>query len=320
MKMIKKEFGKKKYLKLREAFDKEDRDFTPWLNDHLDELSEELDLDLIDSTIEQSVGDFSCDIIAKDSNTNQLVIIENQFGTTDHDHLGKIFTYGAGKDAKVVIWIAEKFREEHQKTLEWLNENIDPTSNLSFFGIEVKLHQIDDSKFTADFDIVVKPNDWQRKFKASSSQSISETEKKYENFYSKLIPAYSKLNPTWRKIKPLAQSWNGFGAGRSGLAFNWCFKSNNRIAIELYIDTGDKNENERIFEELKRNTSEIELKIKGISWEKLEDKRACRIAVYKNIGNPIKTLPESEYPKVIEWAATSMKLFTDTLSPYIKEL
>lgn len=319
--MIKKELGKKKYLKMREVFETEDKDFTPWLNDHLDMLSEELDIDIIDSNVEEGVGDFSCDIVAKDSDTKQTIIIENQFGTTDHDHLGKIFTYGAGKNAKIIIWIAEKFREEHKKTLEWLNENIDPTSGVSFFGIAIKLIQIEDSpKVAPDFNVIVKPNTWERNIKISGTQPASDTNKKYLDFFTELVDEYSKINPGWRKLTPLPQSWLGFGAGKSGLAFNWSFRGNNRISVELYIDTGDKNENEIIFDGLLKNKTQIDNDIKGLSWEKLEDKRACRIAVYRNISYPIKTLPKIHYPDILDWATTTMKQFSHVFSDYLKKL
>jgi len=270
--MIKQNLGKIKQINLKDVFDKEDKDFTPWLNENLDILGEKLNLDIIDNNIEENVGNFSCDIIARDSDSNKTIIIENQFGTTDHDHLGKILTYAAGKKAGIVIWIAENFREEHKKALEWLNENVDPKTGPSFFGIEIKLIKIENSPPAPDFRIVVKPNDWERMIKMSS-QTISETSKKYLEFYSKLVDEYKKISPRWRKVKPQPQSWLSFGAGKSGLSFVWAFKSNNRFAIELYIDTGDKNENERIFEELEKHKDKIENELKGLIWEKMEEKR-----------------------------------------------
>ncbi|MDL1957733.1 MAG: DUF4268 domain-containing protein [Candidatus Desulfofervidus auxilii] len=278
-----------------------------------------LNLDIIDSNIEEGVGNFSCDIIARDSDSNKIIIIENQFGTTDHDHLGKILTYAAGKQAGVIIWIAENFREEHKKALEWLNENVDPEGGPSFFGIEIKLIKIEDSPPAPDFRIVVKPNDWERMIKMSS-QTMSETAKKYLEFYSKLVDEYKKTNPRWRKVKPQPQSWLSFGAGKSGLSFVWAFKSNNRFAIEVYIDTGDKNENERIFEELEKHKDKIENEIKGLIWERMEEKRACRIAIYKNIKGSIKYLSEEDYPEIIEWASKTMKEFSNVLSRYIKRV
>jgi hypothetical protein len=72
--------------------------------------------------VEVPVGPFSADILAKDTSEN-FVIIENQFGKTDHDHLGKVLTYAATLDASAVIWIAERFTDEHRKAIEWLNDH-----------------------------------------------------------------------------------------------------------------------------------------------------------------------------------------------------
>lgn len=317
--MIKQKLGKIKQVNLKDVFEKEDKDFTPWLNENLDILGGKLNLDIIDSNIEENVGNFSCDIIARDSDSNKIIIIENQFGTTNHDHLGKILTYAAGKQAGIIIWIAENFREEHKKALEWLNENVDPEGGPSFFGVEIKLIKIEDSPPAPDFRIVVKPNDWERLIKMSS-QTMSETDKKYLEFYSKLVDKYKKINPRGRKIKPKPQNWLSFGAGKSGLSFVWVFKSNNRFAVELYIDTGDKNENERIFEELEKYKDKIDNEIKGLIWDKMEEKRACRIAIYKNIKGNIKSLSEEDYPEIIEWASKTMKEFSNVLSKYIKKI
>jgi hypothetical protein len=317
--MNKETLGEIKIINIRDVFKKEDSDFTPWLNENLGILGKKLNIDIIDNSIEVGVGSFSCDIAAKDSDSNNIIIIENQFGTTDHDHLGKILTYSAGKDASIIIWISEKFREEHIKAIEWLNENTDPKAGLSFFGVEIKLIKIENSPPAPDFRIIVKPNDWERSIKISS-QTISETSKKYLSFYLQLVEEYSKNNPNWRKLKAQPQSWLNFGAGKSGLAFAWAFKSNNKMAIELYIDTGDKNENEIIFEELENHKDKIDNEIKGLNWEKLEEKQACRIAIYKNINGNIKTLSEDDYPKVIKWAIETMKEFSNVFSKYIKKM
>jgi len=316
--MIKQKLGKIEQVKIREVFDREDEDFTPWLNENISILGEKLNLNITDNNIEENVGNFHCDIIAKDSDSNRTIIIENQFGATDHDHLGKILTYAAGKDAGIIIWVAEKFREEHKKVLEWLNENVNPESDLSFFGVEIKVIKIDNSPPAPYFDIIVKPNDWERSIKGWPT--LSETQRKYLKFYSLLVDTYKKINPKWRKIKPQPQSWLNFGAGKSGLFLGWAFRSNNRFSIELYIDTGDKNENKRIFEDLRTYKNEIENKIKGVSWEKLEEKRACRIAIYKKLKGSISSLSEEDYPEIIKWGTETMKQFTSVLSKYFQKL
>jgi hypothetical protein len=67
-------------------------EFTRWLSEkeHLAALGEELGIDLALLETEADVGDFSADILAIEAASNDKVIIENQFGTTNHDHLGKI--------------------------------------------------------------------------------------------------------------------------------------------------------------------------------------------------------------------------------------
>ncbi|HZE33014.1 MAG TPA: hypothetical protein VE198_16455 [Actinoallomurus sp.] len=42
---------------------------------------------------EHKIGGFSLDLIGRDQDTDEWVIIENQFGPTDHRHLGRLLTY-----------------------------------------------------------------------------------------------------------------------------------------------------------------------------------------------------------------------------------
>src|SRR5438477_13077282 len=85
---------------------------------------------------------------------------ENQFGPTNHDHLGKLLTYAAGIDATAVVWVAEEIRKEHREAMEWLNRRTDAATH--FFAVVVEVIQIDDSRLAYRFKPVVFPNDWQR--------------------------------------------------------------------------------------------------------------------------------------------------------------
>lgn len=141
----------------RDAWAHEDHDFTPWLADNLDLLAEVLGLRLELVEREHQVGRYSLDLLLEDGR-GRVVIAENQFGSTNHDHLGKLLTYCAGTDAKVLIWIAEAFTSEHVAALEWLNEN--STGDVGFFGVEVSVLQIGDSDLAPDFRVLARPNDW----------------------------------------------------------------------------------------------------------------------------------------------------------------
>ena len=306
--------GKIKRVDLRNIWKKEDKEFTPWLKENIDLLSEKLGIEIIDTQIEEKIGDFKLDIIGKEANTKKFVAVENQLESTDHNHLGQLITYSAGVNAGIIIWIAKELREEHKRALEWLNEN--SISEISFFGVEVHAISIDNSNPAVDFRVIVKPNDWERNIKSSTT---TDTEISYVDFYSKLVNFYSGINPKFRKVKPQPQNWLNFGAAsRGGLYFGWAFRMGNRFSVELYIDTGDEIENKRIFDELKKYKDD--LGIKGVEWEELETKRACRIVIYRKTSGPIKSLRDREKNDLIDWGAEQMKTFSDTFSKYINKI
>jgi len=146
---------------LREIWNRE-ADFTNWLikSKNLKLLSKEIGIAISsDKTqIEVSVGKFRVDILTQEENSTRKIVIENQFESTDHDHLGKIITYAAGFDAKIIIWIFEDVRDEHRQAIDWLNENTDEKVN--FFAIKIELWKIGNSDPAPKFDIIAQPNYW----------------------------------------------------------------------------------------------------------------------------------------------------------------
>ena len=148
---------------LRSVWPNEARNFTPWLKDNINCLGERLGIEFESVEMESPTGDFSVDIFAMDAATGRKIIIENQLETTDHDHLGKLITYAAGKDADVVIWLVKKARDEHRFAVEWLNNHT--TEDIGFILCEIKLFRIGNSPVAPDFVVIEKPNDWFKRVK-----------------------------------------------------------------------------------------------------------------------------------------------------------
>ena len=145
--------GRLERIDLREIWRTEAYDFTPWLaqSENIEILGDALGLDLEVEAQERNVGPFRADILCKDLDDNSWVLIENQLERTDHNHLGQLLTYGAGLNTVTIIWIAEKFTDEHRAALDWLNDITDDSFN--FFGLEVELWRIGESAPAPKFNI-----------------------------------------------------------------------------------------------------------------------------------------------------------------------
>lgn len=119
---------------LREVWPHEAHDFTKWLAEEQNlatlGMAVGIELELIET--ESSVGSFNVDIYAQESGTGRKVIIENQLEDTNHDHLGKVITYAAGKGAEVVIWVVAHARDEHRQAIECSTSTPTATSGSSW--------------------------------------------------------------------------------------------------------------------------------------------------------------------------------------------
>ena len=145
--------GKITRVPLREVWPHEAKDFTTWLENNPDSLSEVTGIRLSNVEREKDAGDFSVDLVAEDEGGNP-VIIENQLERSNHDHLGKILTYLTALGAKTAIWIVPEARPEHIKAISWLNES----SAASFFLIKLEAIKIENSKSAPLLTLIVGPS------------------------------------------------------------------------------------------------------------------------------------------------------------------
>jgi len=260
----------------KQVWSNEAKAFTPWLRDNISILSEAIGLDLEVIESEGAVGDFKVDIVAKDLGSGRLAVIENILGPTDHDHLGKLLTYAAGRNARAAILVATEFRDEHAETLEWLNamSRGDPL----FFGVKVEVLRIEDSAPAPEFQVVVEPSEWE----PERTSGLSPKQAAYQDFFNSLISKIREKRPGLTSAtKGLPQNWFSFPAGRTGFSFSVSFAKQSRMRVELYIDMGDAEKNKSAFDRLHSQREAIEKDLGSkLEWERLDERRACRVAAY----------------------------------------
>ena len=153
--------GKLERVDLRRAWAHEARNFTPWLSENLDQLSNELGIERLElEGTEVRVDPFYADIVARIPQDGSRVLIENQLEEADLQHLGQVLAYLAGLEAQIVVWVAKGFHEAHLSAVRWLNENtVDP---FAFFAVRIGVAQIGNSQLAPVFDVVERPNEWDR--------------------------------------------------------------------------------------------------------------------------------------------------------------
>jgi hypothetical protein len=267
-------------LPLKSIWPGEATHFTPWLSQNLSLLGNKLGMDLEFESMESNAGEFSADIIARDLASNRLVVIENQFGSTDHRHLGQLITYASVLGARVVVWIAESVRPEHKSAIDFLNQNL--KESLSLFAIQASAFRIDNSKPAFDLNVVSMPSE--AAVATEVSPARSETMERYREYYQSLIDALRELHQFTKARSGQPQNWYSFSSENSRVyRYSTSFANGGRVRVELYIDCGDKAKNEELFDCLLTRRGEIERALgQAAEWEKLENKRASRIAVYRD--------------------------------------
>lgn len=272
--------GKLTEVDVRDLWKHEQYDFSNWLSKetNLEYLNDVLGLTLVDVDREVYVGQYRCDIVAKDETSGIKVIIENQLEATNHDHLGKIVTYASGLDAKVIVWIVKEAKEEHRSAIEWLNNNT--INDINFFLIEIHAYKIGNSDPAPKFEVIEKPNDFVKRSKSSVNDSElnkSQSERLYfwEQFNQILISRGKPFNVR----KATTDHWYDVAVGSSEahIAIDLVNKDGN-VVVEFYI-----NDSKDLFDSLFDNKEEIEEKLGfNMTWDRLDGKKASRIKYYIN--------------------------------------
>lgn len=304
--------GRLQPVSLREVWAHEALDFTQWLAkpENLEQLGEALGIELYEAETEVSVGRFFVDILATDD-SGRKVVIENQLAVTDHDHLGKIITYAAGLDAQVIVWVAEKAKEEHQQAVEWLNENT--SSEVHVFLVQIEAWRIGDSLAAPRFNPIAKPNDWTKDVRqsAATATQVSEVNMLQRDFYEKVREyGITHASHIKRWQTPKTQHWFDVSIGTSQAHVSLTTNSlEKRVAVEVHIPN-----NKQLFADLLDQRQAIEAQLgMTLDWRELPERKACRIV----IEHPGNSADPDQQDELVEWIVATANGFARVFPGFI---
>ena len=290
--------GRLEPVPLRDIWPHEALDFTPWLLANPDIMGEVLQMDLELEQAEHPVGDYWLDLIGRNTATDELVIVENQLGSSDHSHLGQLLTYASGTDAVNVVWVTSRFREEHRATLDWLNSRTDDRTR--FFGIEVSAVRIGESDPAPLLRLVAEPNDWNKIVKAAAaSPSGGERAALYMEFWTLYFSKLHQDFPSWtRSNRATHLNWITLASGTTNVSFGTNF-SQRGLCSEIYFSDPSSEVNVDRFEKLRTRQSEFEAVAgQGVEWQRLDGKKACRVALYRPDSS---IFDRDEWTNYVDW-------------------
>jgi hypothetical protein len=153
---------------------------------------------------------------------------------------------------------------------------------------------------------------------------IKERESDYIRFFSAVLNDVRQTTqfPLW-ELSPDGHSWHTAAKlpedAPKSLQFVFAFSRGRRFRVELYIDTGDRDRNKRIFDLLHVSRDIIHGHMDDeLTWERLNEARSCRIAWYRTgaITDDEETLRE-----VRAWAVNAMvRLYGALAGPSVEAL
>lgn len=296
---------------LRHVWPHEAYDFTQWLEENIDVLSEAIDRNIVNVEREKKTeSSFSVDLVAEDE-AGSSIIIENQLEKSNHDHLGKLITYLTAMQANTAVWIVADPRPEHVATLTWLNES----TSADFFLLKIEAIRIENSPPAPLLTLIVGPSE-EGKSIGRSKQEMSERDQTRYKWWSQL--AQHPDAEQHRRITPGKHAWVGLFSVR-GIGFNYAVTQESTGA-EVYIDRGKgmNHENLQVFDQLHAKKDQIEADFVGsLSWERLEGKRACRIRAtvpggYRN--------PEEDWRAIHDRLTDAMNRLVGAIQPHLRFL
>jgi hypothetical protein len=234
------------------------------------------------------------------------------FNNDDYEEL----VINSGLSQRIVL-VAANFRKEVTSTVLWLsNYNV----RIQCFKVKpfklgeelfLDVEQIIPIKDTEDYVIKMAEKAMGDK-EAETKQRTNDVLK--TEFWNRLLPEINKKSSLFQNVHAASDTYISAGSGISGVGY-YFVGSRSYARVEMYMDNGNKNENEFIFDYLLNNFKDaIEEKFGDkLVWERLDGKNACRIKFQESYN----FYNKEEWHVIIPFLVDSMIRFENAFKEYL---
>jgi hypothetical protein len=220
------------------------------------------------------------------------------------------------QDVRIVL-VSANFSKELTTAVMWLNRR-----DLDIRCIRLIPYQ-DDGRILIDVQQVIplpEAAEYQIQIKEKEQRERKEKAERLplQRFWSSLLKLGEGRTPIHARMSPTHGTAMGASAGISGVWFNY-YLYQHGSRVELYIDRGDAAANKSLYDELASHKDEIGAAFGGdLSWQRLDGKRACRIAYEMEAGGYREE--ESSWQASHAVMVDAMARFESALTPFISNL
>ena len=306
--MAARELGKLERAPVRKVWPLE-ANFTAWLAENMGLLSEAVGMKLELVQEETSLpGNLRVDILAKDVDSGESVVIENQMEDSDNDHLAGLLHYASHSDSRILILVAGEITHWYRRTMDWLNDG----KGLQIYGVEMSAWR-NGYAIERRLDLVTGPSqqtEW-------LGYEYPAEKRKYLDFFRPLV---AKL---WEKgiaDRNVAQPINDqvFPGSHPGIEYHAGFWGGPSASVYLWIATGDRDYNKWVFDRLHEQKAEVESKLgEQPLWERMHHQRMSAVIVSRHgsIDDPPETLHE-----IRDWMLISLLKLKAAIQPRLERV
>ncbi len=217
-----------------------------------------------------------------------------------------------------IMFVAANFRKEVTSSVLWLRN----------YGIDINCIKVSpymyDGKLMVEFDQIIPIKEAEEyTIKMAEKKKVdslnAENKKRKGNdrsiFWRKFIEYNEQVNGKYATSSVTTDSWIGKGGlNLSGVSVNLVI-GRQACRAEIYINTGSKEENKKIFDFLYGFKDQLTPNLGELNWERLDDKVVCRISKRKELS----FLSEEDQPEMFDFFVRYTDLFIQNFAPLTKK-
>ena len=313
---------KSEQVAVRDKWEHEALNFTPWLYENLDLLGNAIGMKLKPVEMEVPVGPYFLDILAKETDKGVKVAIENQLEETNLHHLGQLLTYATGCNAPIAIWVAPEFGYEHAQALDRLNKWTQ--DRIRFYGVKVEvIKKLGAACSGTRFCKVVYPGGWNKEITLRSMEMHPTTRRYYEFFQPIVTKLLGKDFPD-KAVNHFGRTGRFFRSrlspsiGYPKIGYAASLEGRNDAWTTLHIRTEDVEQSNQIFDALKVHREQIEKCMEAEwHWNRWDRHSFSSISVRTDgsINDPPEKLKETR-----DWMLEHLPKLKEVFDPHLSKV